>query len=122
MADADQCISINPTWAKGYSRRGAALHAQHNFDEAKAAYEKGMQPIIPSILNLSEAGLEIDPSNDALKSGLQSVERDEAMNMGPAGGLGNLFGPQSLERLKTHPTLKNYTSVGAHACSLTLTS
>lgn len=52
-----QTIRINPTWSKGYVRKGAALHGATRWDEAIAAYE---------------AGLKIEDS-DALRKGLQSV-------------------------------------------------
>ena len=41
LQDAEQCITINPSWAKGYSRKGAALHALKQYDDALAAYEEG---------------------------------------------------------------------------------
>lgn len=53
-----QCIQINPTWSKGYARKGAALHGSKSFDEAIAAYE---------------AGLKIEDSAP-LKKGLQEVK------------------------------------------------
>jgi len=31
---------LAPTWAKGYSRKGAALYALARFEEAKIAYEE----------------------------------------------------------------------------------
>lgn len=53
-----QCIKINPTWAKGYARKGAALHGERRFDDAIVAYEEGLQ-------------LEDSP---ALRKGLQEVK------------------------------------------------
>jgi heat shock 70kDa protein 1/2/6/8 len=40
--DADSCIALNPTWAKGHSRLGAALFAAGSFPEAVAAYAKSL--------------------------------------------------------------------------------
>ena len=37
-----QCVELSPKWAKGYARVGAALHGSRRFDEAVAAYEKGI--------------------------------------------------------------------------------
>jgi stress-induced-phosphoprotein 1 len=34
---------LNPKWAKGYSRKGAALHGLEDFDGAIAAYEEGLK-------------------------------------------------------------------------------
>jgi stress-induced-phosphoprotein 1 len=38
-----QCIKISPGWAKGYARKGAALHGARRYDEAIAAYEGGLK-------------------------------------------------------------------------------
>ena len=38
-----QCINLNPVWGKGYARKGAALHGARRYDEAIAAYEKGIE-------------------------------------------------------------------------------
>ena len=42
-ADADKCVTLNSKWAKGYSRKGAALHGLEDFDGAIAAYEEGLK-------------------------------------------------------------------------------
>ncbi len=42
LADAEQTVKINPKWAKGYARKGAALHGLHRWDEAVSAYEAGI--------------------------------------------------------------------------------
>ena len=34
---------MNPTWSKGYARKGAALHGQRRFADAIAAYEAGLK-------------------------------------------------------------------------------
>ena len=38
-----QCIKVNPTWSKGYARKGAALHGSKQYDDAIAAYEEGLK-------------------------------------------------------------------------------
>jgi hypothetical protein len=40
---AQQCIKVNPSWAKGYARGGAALHGMRRFDDAIDAYEAGLR-------------------------------------------------------------------------------
>ncbi|KAI0676757.1 putative stress-induced protein STI1 [Trametes maxima] len=84
LDDAEQCIKINPTWSKGYARKGAALHGERKFDDAIQAYE---------------AGLKIEDS-PALRKGLKEVtdakqaeERDAA---GEGLGLGKLFSDPAL--------------------------
>jgi stress-induced-phosphoprotein 1 len=34
---------VNPTWAKGYARKGAALHGQRRYVEAIETYEGGLK-------------------------------------------------------------------------------
>ena len=34
---------MNPTWAKGFARKGAALHGARRYDEAISAYEEGLK-------------------------------------------------------------------------------
>lgn len=42
LYDAKQCIRIEPKWAKGYLRLGGCLNALKQYDEAKAAVQKGL--------------------------------------------------------------------------------
>jgi stress-induced-phosphoprotein 1 len=87
LADGMKCIEINPSWPKGYTRKGAALHALKRYDEAKNVYEQGLQ---------------IAPTDSGLKSGLAEVQKiiDSRSNPGMGGGL---FGPQLLSKLVGHP-------------------
>lgn len=41
LLDAEKTIQINPSWPKGYSRKGAVLFALEKFDEAFTTYNKG---------------------------------------------------------------------------------
>ncbi|KAG5513636.1 hypothetical protein PMAC_000674 [Pneumocystis sp. 'macacae'] len=59
LKDALKCIEINPSWAKGWSRKGAALHGKGDLEESKSAYEKG---------------LELEPENQQIKAALKTVE------------------------------------------------
>ena len=43
LVDADECIRLQPTWAKGYSRRGAALFRMDKLGPARDAFEKGLE-------------------------------------------------------------------------------
>lgn len=54
-------IKINPTWSKGFARKGAALHGAKKWDEAIGAYEEGLK-------------LEGDKPTPALIKGLKDVQ------------------------------------------------
>ncbi|KAH7315462.1 hypothetical protein KP509_21G050700 [Ceratopteris richardii] len=43
LADAEMTIQLNPTWEKGYFRKGSALEAMDRLDEALAAYKEALQ-------------------------------------------------------------------------------
>lgn len=68
LADAEQCISLKRSWAKGYSRKGAALYHLARYADAYRAYKDG---------------LALDSGNAALLDSLRSVELKMAA---PPGG------------------------------------
>ncbi|KAG1672511.1 hypothetical protein FOA52_002820 [Chlamydomonas sp. UWO 241] len=55
LQDAQECVSLKPDWAKGYSRLGAAYYGMEDYQAAGKAYTDG---------------LVLDPTNDLLKTGL----------------------------------------------------
>jgi stress-induced-phosphoprotein 1 len=87
LIDGERCVKLNPSWAKGYSRRGAALHAMRKYDEAVKAYEEG---------------LALAPNDQGLKDGLAEVNKAKD-NTGNSNPMGGLFGPQMLAKLAGHP-------------------
>lgn len=120
VQDAEKTISLKGDWAKGYGRKGAALHGLGDLEEAAKAYEEG---------------LKIDPANALLKKGLEDVERfvhihilrsnsivlsfvlfltidvnNRAMNDSPLSSLGNMFGPDMWAKLAANPKLSPYLS------------
>lgn len=60
LADANLCLHLNPQFAKGYSRKGAALHALKRYNDSISAYTEGIGKF---------------PSNAGLKRGLEDVTR-----------------------------------------------
>jgi stress-induced-phosphoprotein 1 len=80
LEDAQECVRLAPTWAKGYVRWGAALFGLGKHQEAMNAYKQG---------------LEHEPGNDMLQRGLNEVESAAAAasSAGPARdfGLGMLL-------------------------------
>lgn len=90
LADAEECVKINPSWAKGYNRVAAAEYGLGNLDEAKGAYAKA---------------LELDPSNAQAKDGLLLVEKAlDSRNAQPDMGLGAIFSdPNLISNLKNNP-------------------
>lgn len=60
LADAEKTTQIKPDWAKGWGRKGAALHGKGDLLGANDAYSEG---------------LKLDANNAQLKSGLASVEK-----------------------------------------------
>lgn len=90
LEDAEKCVEINSTWAKGYNRVGAAQYGLGNFDDAQASYSKA---------------LELDPANAMAKSGLSAVEEAErSRNAEGDMGLGKMFSdPNLIQKLKENP-------------------
>ena len=58
LMDANKCIELNSSWAKGYGRKGAALILLGKYKEAIKVYK---------------AGLEIEPGNAGLQKGLDDL-------------------------------------------------
>ena len=93
LDDAEACIKANPSFAKGYGRKGAALHGARKLEDAVDAYE---------------AGLKIAPEDAGLKKGLSDVKRaveNEAANgPGPEASIGQMFSdPQMFAKLSANP-------------------
>jgi tetratricopeptide (TPR) repeat protein len=63
LEDGARCVELKSDWGKGYSRKGAALHSLGRLEEAASVFE---------------AGLAVDPGNEALKQGLAEVHAAEA--------------------------------------------
>ncbi|KAJ3503397.1 hypothetical protein NLJ89_g8453 [Agrocybe chaxingu] len=94
LLDAEECIKVNPSWSKGFARKGAALHGARRYDEAIATYESGLK-------------LEDSP---ALRKGLQEVRDAKAhSNADEPLGLGKFFSdPNILGKLATNPRTQKH--------------
>lgn len=92
LEDAISCLGLNPQFSKGYSRKGAALHALKRYNDAIAAYEEGLKSF---------------PDDPALTKGLSEVKRDKD---GPPAGQrsGGLFGPHTMAKLALDPKMRPY--------------
>ena len=93
LEDANKITELKPDWAKGWSRKGAALHGTGDLIDATEAFEEA---------------LKLEPSNAQAKSGLEAVQRAiESEAQGPGGdpgGLGSMFNdPQLLQKLANNP-------------------
>ncbi|KAF4995887.1 hypothetical protein FGRMN_4844 [Fusarium graminum] len=98
LKDAEKTTEIKPDWAKGWGRKGAALHGQGDLLGANDAYEEGLKH---------------DANNAQLKSGLASVKKAMDAEVGgpqdPSGGLGQMFNdPQMIQKLASNPKTSGF--------------
>ncbi|KAF4968984.1 hypothetical protein FZEAL_10312 [Fusarium zealandicum] len=98
LKDAEKTTEIKPDWAKGYGRKGAALHGQGDLLGANDAYEEGLKH---------------DANNAQLKSGLSSVKKAMESEVGgpqdPSGGLGQMFNdPNMMQKLASNPKTSGF--------------
>ncbi|KAH8596716.1 putative heat shock protein sti1 like protein [Bisporella sp. PMI_857] len=94
--DAQKTTELEPTWAKGWGRLGAAKHGLGDLLGAHDAYEEGIK---------------LDPNNAQNKSGLAAVKRAidaeakaDGVTGDPTQGFGNMFSdPQLFQKLAANP-------------------
>ena len=93
LHDAESCIKLNPTWAKGYSRKGAALHAMKKYDQADAAYHEG---------------LAVAPGDASLKQGVVDVNKAKgAQQSAQNNPMAQAFGPNLIAKIAQDPNLRH---------------
>ncbi|KAK9457911.1 hypothetical protein V1511DRAFT_491213 [Dipodascopsis uninucleata] len=99
LKDAEECVKIDPSWAKGFTRKAAALHGLGDLVGARDSYEDA---------------LKLDPNNAQAKSGLKAVDdavAQEAAQDGttPDMGMGGIFKDDSMwTKLATNPKTSSY--------------
>jgi stress-induced-phosphoprotein 1 len=94
LEDANACLGLNPNFAKGYSRKGAALHTLKRYNDAIAAYKQGLEKF---------------PEDAGLKHGLDAVIREQ--KRGPSNTNNNntgLFSPTMMAQMALNPKLRPY--------------
>ena len=65
MKDAEKCILLSKTYAKGYARKAMALHAMKKYTDEVNAYR---------------AGLKHCPDDKTLKDGMEKARRSRSAN------------------------------------------
>ncbi|KAF8032860.1 hypothetical protein BT93_D1673 [Corymbia citriodora subsp. variegata] len=99
LADAEKTVELKPDWSKGYSRLGAAYQGLGRYDDAVSAYKRG---------------LEIDPGNEALKSGLADAQAAAGSSRSraappPNNPFGDVFqGQEMWAKLTADPTTRGF--------------
>ncbi|KAK7536436.1 uncharacterized protein J3D65DRAFT_554671 [Phyllosticta citribraziliensis] len=89
--DAEKTTELKPDWAKGWSRKGSALHGKGDLVTAVDAFEHA---------------LKLEPTNAQAKSGLDAVKRaiENEEHNDPSGGFGNMFNdPALFQKLAANP-------------------
>ncbi|KAG6808820.1 hypothetical protein H0H92_002767 [Tricholoma furcatifolium] len=93
LADAEETVRMNPSWGKGWARKGAALHGARRYDEAIAAFQRGLA--VEDSLVLRKGLQEVQDAKDP-----RAIASDGA-NGNPFGKI--FAGPNLLAKLATNP-------------------
>ena len=95
LNDAEACLGLDPQFAKGYSRKGAALHALKRYNDSIAAYKQGLEKF---------------PGDPGLTKGLEDVQRekDNPLGSGADSMAGGLFSPAMMAQMALDPKMRPY--------------
>ena len=89
LDDANTTITKNSQWAKGYARKGAALHGLHNYMDSVEAYEQG---------------LKFAPTDSGLQKGLADVKSAAQSDQDGPGRITEMFkDPNLIAKLAQNP-------------------
>ena len=87
LESAENCIKVNPTWSKGFQRKGLALTALNKKKDAIEAYKEG---------------LKVDPSNEQIKESLQLLEDEMSSEDNP------FFNAETMTKLMMNEKTRGY--------------
>ncbi|ALC38405.1 Hop [Drosophila busckii] len=88
LEDAEKTIALNPTWAKGYSRKGAAAAGLRDYIKAFEAYNEGLKH---------------DPQNVMLMQGRQEITASVLSFMQSQGDIPMDIDPEESSRASAPP-------------------
>lgn len=92
LEDGEHAVRLKPDWGKGYGRKGAALVALGEYEEAVEAYSQG---------------LALEPANAQLQAGLRSAQNNLHKSTGPSAS--NPFNdPGLVAKLTANPKIAPY--------------
>eukprot|EP00762_Andalucia_godoyi_P000349 ANDGO_03061.mRNA.1 Hsp70-Hsp90 organizing protein len=101
LDDAEHVVKIKPDWARGYSRKGAALHGLGRLLEAADVYEEGLA-IDPGNKQMSDALREIESGLRA-EGGAAGAPGGAADGKDPFASMGNVFNAGLIDKLRSDP-------------------
>jgi len=107
LADAESCLGLNPNFAKGYSRKGAALHGSKRYNDSIAAYEEGLSKF-PEDKGLSSGLAEVKKSKDAPAYTMPSAQPSGISGSGLFGGTNPFSSGDMIARIAMNPKCRGY--------------
>ncbi|KAL0218368.1 hypothetical protein P9112_004021 [Eukaryota sp. TZLM1-RC] len=92
LKDADSSLSIDPSFAKAYLRKGTALCSLGRSDEARTTYNDGLKHC---------------PGNASLEQALNELQASQTSAKAPdmASLFGNMFSPQNIAAVMSDPSV-----------------
>ncbi|KAJ7543418.1 hypothetical protein O6H91_09G037500 [Diphasiastrum complanatum] len=92
LSDAEMAVQLNPTWEKGYFRKGCALEAMEHYDEALLAYREALEQNPKSV----EVATKIRRLSQLVRDKRRAQEKSGSAKMTDGATVGAV-----LEQLKT---------------------